>query len=213
MNDLNEVFYEQIDIAVMKDFAVKVGMDTGRDMAQIFHLIKGKRVLLELGAAYGRVVDYLVNHGFEGKIYAVDRSEKLLQEIRSHHPGEQVCVLRQDIKQVELPEQPEAVLWMWSGIMEMSPDETRALFAKIAGMLPKDGLFIIELPHKELKVVGKVEEDRTIRFETEWGTLNALMPADEEVMDAAEQAGLALEARILYPTEQQIERLIFVFRK
>ena len=104
-----------------KNFAHLTGFDTGIDIDILFPYLKDIKELAELGAGYGRAIHFLLNKGFEGKVIAVDRVERFLHLLKEKY-GEKIDCLHQDIRNLKLKHPVDGIMWLWSGISELSPD-------------------------------------------------------------------------------------------
>lgn len=212
MNDGNIDFYARIDIEKFKDFARQTGFDQGVDIQLIYPHIRQAAVLVELGAGYGRAVSFILQKGYEGRLIVVDRIEQLIA-LLDRQFGERVEVVRQDLKKLDLPVKADAILWLWSGLLEHSQDEQAAAIARLAQNLSEAGVLIIESPYKAVRIVGTHADSHIIRLHTEWGDLEAYLPDEEEVRQYAQRAGFVRTETIRYQSDTGLERIFYLMHR
>jgi SAM-dependent methyltransferase len=209
----NKTFYGNIELDKFREIAEISGFDSAPDISLIYATVKRSKVLLEIGLGYGRCIDAILDRGYQGKIYAVERVEKFANLAKQKYAESTVEVIFDDILHAELPEQLDCVLWLWSGIMELTPDEQEAAIGKVAQNLKSGGNFFIELPAGELKVIGQKVDDRKIVVNAEWGTLEAYLPSEDEIRKAAEKGGFDSVHSLRYMTEKGLKRVMYVLNK
>lgn len=211
MNDANIDFYRRIGANKLRELAAIQGLTQTPEIPLLMPLIKDARLLIEIGAGYGRIIKGLKNNGFRGKIVAQERCPELCAVLRSDCADE-AEVFQADIKRQLYPEQPDALLWMWSGILEFTPEEQQTVIRRLFAHLKCDGILVIEIP-REIRHVGKPIDERRIIVDTEWGRLDAYLPSEEELLDYTEKAGFTPLQTIHYQTESGLKRSMYVFKK
>ncbi|GAB4190745.1 MAG: hypothetical protein OHK0057_22820 [Thermoflexibacter sp.] len=216
MNDKNIDFYKKINLDKFKEFARLMGLDTKIDIDFIYPYIQSAKILVELGAGYGRVIEALLEKGFQGQVVAFERVSELMNHLRSQFDNEKfnekITLIEADFKYYPFPEKVDVVLWLWSGFLEYSKIEQIQNVKRIYANLTDRGALVIEIPI-EVKHLGKHEDHQIIKVETEWGTIEAYMPRYEELLDYAAQAGFAGVERLDYATTTNLKRAIYIFRK
>ncbi len=216
MNDKNIDFYRKINIDKFKEIARLIGLDTKVDIDLIYPYIQSSKTLVELGAGYGRVIGALSEKKFEGQIIAFERSPELMGYLKTQFKDksfdQKLTLVESDFKHFSLPSKADAVLWLWSGFLELSESEQAASVKHIAENLTPNGVLVIEIP-VEVKHIGTRTDHQRIKVETDWGTMDAYMPRYEELLMYAEMAGFEGVERIDYATATHLKRSIYVFRK
>lgn len=211
MNDQNAAFYRRIDLIRFQEFARLIGLDKGADIDCFYERIKNAKILLELGAGYGRVINGLLKKGFQGKIIALERSPELLAYLKMHIPNI-VLLKEQDLKKFQINEKPEVVLWMWSGILEYSPLEQIETMQHIASQMQENGILIVEIP-KQVRYVGQQMGNQIIEVNMEWGNLQAYLPTEKEMSNFCSLAGFSDLEILNYQTATHLERTLFIYKK
>ncbi len=193
------------------DIAHQSGFDTCPDMELIFERIKDTRSLAELGGGYGRCVQYLLQSGYKGTIYCIERAASMVKYMQESitAPTDRVEIFHQDICDLRLPERVDAILWLWSGILEQSKAEQHLYVARIKTFLNKSGSLFIDTPHSELKVFGTKLDDHIIRVETDWGSLEAYLPSQDEIINISKGCGFSACEVIPYTTPTGLRRVMY----
>jgi len=212
-NDDNITFYDKIALEKFKELATMIGMDTWAGMEVVFPFIEDKKVIVELGAGYGRVIDYLLKNNFQEEIIAIDRISWLVEHLKKKYSNQKVSVFQQDIKDLHIPKKADAVLWMWSGILELSPKEQLKSIQNIYHTLSENGILIIETPYKELRCVGEFQTKKVIHFEADWGSIDAYLSDFQEIENFAKKANFQSLDFKTYKTSKGIERIIYFLKK
>jgi SAM-dependent methyltransferase len=216
MNDKNIDFYRKINIDKFKEIAHLIGLDTAVDIGLIYPYIQSSKVLVELGAGYGRVIRALIEKQFRGKIIAFERSPELMHHLKTQFENpnfdQKLTLIESDFKHFSLPTKADAVLWLWSGFLELSEDEQAKSVKHISNHLTENGVLVIEIP-VEVKHIGTRTDHQHIKVETDWGTMDAYLPRYEELLTYAEKSGFEGVERIDYATATQLKRSVYIFRK
>ncbi len=204
-------FYRNIQIEKFKELAGVTGFDTGVDIDQIFPQIKNAKAIAELGVGYGRAVQQLLDRGFEGKIYGIERVESFVDYMAKEYTNENLIMLHQDIEELELPEKVDAVLWLWSGILEQNLEQQRDSICQIRKYLKTGGKLFIEAPQDKIKFVGMKINKHYIRVEMDWGTLDAYMPYEEDMQLIKEYCHYKSLEMIKYQSITGLDRVFYIF--
>ncbi|MEM6297550.1 MAG: class I SAM-dependent methyltransferase [Bacteroidota bacterium] len=205
-------FYEMMAPRKFLELAQLTGFDTNPDLKLILPQLRGCRSIAELGVGYGRCVFGLRELGFNGKIYAVDRVQMLLDRIQDTF-DEDVIPLLQDIRELNLPEPADAIIWLWSGILEQKPENQLLSLKQIRHNLAPDGKLFVDSPEDKIKYVGKKLNQKHVRVEMEWGGLDGYIPYREDMEYMAEEAGYSNIEVIPYKSETDLDRLMYVLSR
>jgi SAM-dependent methyltransferase len=208
-NDANAAFYDAMAIEKLADFAQIVGLANCEDVAVIYEDLATAESIAELGAGYGRVVDYLLNNGYSGNILAVERIGQFVEYLL-HQYHEQVTVVEEDIKKLQLPNSVDRMLWLWSGILELSPEELKMTLQNLRTQLNPGGILYLEVPF-EIRFIGEHQPDEVniIHYETEWGSIRAYLPTHEELTTILMEAGFARIETFDYLTAREVSRIFY----
>ncbi|MEM1138140.1 MAG: class I SAM-dependent methyltransferase [Bacteroidota bacterium] len=211
INDANLEFYQNIDVGRFKEFAEIIGLKNGIDIRKIYPEVANAEVIVEIGSGYGRAIDALIRQNFSKKIYGVERVAHLVSFLKhkfAEHKN--IQIIHDDVKQLFLPEKADCILWIWSGILELSLPEQQETLSKLRLQLKEGGKIILETPHKEVKFIGEKSADNYIRFETDWGKIEAYLSTYEELKMISKEAGFKYTNRKLYSTESNLTRVFYI---
>ncbi|MFT5617761.1 MAG: SAM-dependent methyltransferase [Arenicella sp.] len=205
-------FYSAMQLEHFEEFANLTGFDTGIDIEILFPYLKNAETLVELGAGYGRAIHFLLQKEFEGKIIAVERIDRLIPHLQQRFQ-DKIQLVQQDITKLKLPKKADFFMWLWSGILELNPTEQLHSIKQVYKNLKPGGTFAIESPDKTVRIVGKLEGDRKVTLETEWGALEAYLPTESEIRNYAEQAGFSNFQTIRYQSTVGLDRVFYLLTK
>lgn len=211
MNDANIDFYRRIGANKLREMAALQGLSQGPEIPLLMPYIQNARLLVEIGAGYGRIVKALKVNGFQGHIVAQERCPELCRVLREDC-GEDAEIFEADIKRNRYPQSADALLWMWSGILEFTPEEQQEVITQLFQHLNPGGILVIEIP-REIRYIGKPVDERKIVVDTEWGRLDAYLPSEDELLAYGKNAGFTHLQTIYYQTDSELKRSIYVFEK
>lgn len=214
MNDNNLEFYSKMGVDPFKDLAVMGGFSTFIDLELIYPYIKFSNSILELGAGYGRCIDFFLQKKFSGDIIAIEQSPVLMTELKSKFGKyDNVKLLQEDIKTLKLTEKVDAALWMWSGLIDFDKNQQYACLQKLYNMLNPEGTLVIDIPRIGFKTIAEHKDEQNLTFSTPYGTLHCYIPDVREMEEAKNKIGYK-ELRLMnYQTATQKERTIYMLVK
>lgn len=213
MNKENFGFYEHIGIDTFLDHAVRSGMDQCPDMELCWPYLQNTSTLLEIGAGYGRCVEFLLKKGYTGKIYALEQSKTLLGHLAARCSAPNVIPVKEDLASWEAPEKMDAALWMWSGILDFSPEEQLGMIRHLHGLLHSGGILVIETPKLGTQTFGEHKDPQRLHVDAPYGRLDCYIPSTQEIEQYAKNAGFSLEQHLDYQTATDKDRSLFVLKK
>jgi SAM-dependent methyltransferase len=146
----NNEFYEKIGEQRLVEVAKLAGLDTCCDVKLIQSLLKPEHAILEVGAGYGRVLNYLLSQGYHN-LSAIELSKNFCPLLRKRFAN-QITLFEHDLLSEELPTEQkfDVVLWLWSGIGGFSKTEQIIAFKKNYALLKPNGKLIVdEVPASE----------------------------------------------------------------
>jgi tRNA A58 N-methylase Trm61 len=231
MNTGNFPFYKNLGVKILKEMASRVGIDHYVDVKQAYQHIKGANSILELGAGYGRCLDYLLLEGYKGELIAVEYVPEYVDYLKNKF-GTRVNVIDGDIQTdaFSLDHKVDAAMWLWSGFSDFSKEEQDFCLQKIYHFLNHHGKLIIDIPKIEnnLSVVKLMQntsaselleknqnfiEGKDVVWETPYGIFRGYIQSRESMRQIATMIGFKKVTYIEYKTETNIERLMCVLEK
>jgi len=214
-NTDNTAFYEAISVDTLQQFAEKAGLSTGCDLDLLKPYWSKAQSILEVGAGYGRVIDYLMKHHFTGQITAIERCNVFFNHLQKQffeYPN--VELVHGDIMQVDLPQKFDLILVLWSGIADFSHQEQSAFVLKLANFLKTGGDFIIDtMPQKVLPLMCTEQRgDQTFLTMVNNKIVCTYEPSAQEILHYAQLADLNYQNLINLTTTTRRERWLHALR-
>ena len=209
-NHDNIHFYDAFPLEEFRKVAEARGLDTGCDVDLAMSLVPNAQSLLEVGAGYGRVLNHLINKNFAGELYAIERNKKLMHWLTSQFENK-VTLIHADLISYYFQRQFDAILWMWTGIIEHSRLEQPLTVSRLANCLSPNGAFIIDtIPlNEEIFNVTDIEEQNII-VETKYGNDYVYVPTAEQIKEYAIKANLQVREIIHYKTRLDQKRMLHI---
>lgn len=217
MNDLNLAFYEKLGVDPFKELAIKGGFHSYIDLELAFPYIKDSKTILELGAGYGRCLDFFLEKNFNGKLIAVELSKPLLSHLSVKYATEiqenKIEVIAKDIKTISLSERADAALWMWSGIIDFAPEEQANAIKNIYDSLNPHGRLIIDIPRLGYQTYAQHIDSQHLRFDSPYGPLNCYIPSLKDIQMYCSFAGFSKIINLDYNTTTEKQRTLYILEK
>jgi SAM-dependent methyltransferase len=225
MNKGNIPFYDNIDIAAFKQQYQITGFSLNKDMDIIYPIIQNTEAVAEIGVGYGRVVSYLLEKGYKGKIIGVERTSKYMSEVKQL-VGEspQVEYYFEDVLELTLKEKVDA-LFSIGNFTEFDNTEQLLLLKKYKEFLKPGGKAFLELPgeyvlsqeyltkrgFKKEATEDEQASPQHVRVKSPHGDLFGYIPFSTEVQQNAKEAGFASVEKIEYSVrDKDHQRTIYV---
>lgn len=212
MNDNNIQFYNNLGVDPFKKLSEVGGFNTYKDLEIVFPYIEQAKSIVELGAGYGRCLDFFIKKKFKGKLIAVEKATPYLEYLQKNY-ADQVEIINEDIKKLNLEENVDVILWMFSGIIDFSRDEQIEVFKRLYNLLNSGGKLVIDIPRIGFKTYADHEDEQNLKFDSQYGLLNCYIPSMEDIIDYQNLAGFSNILRLGYSTTTNKERTIYILTK
>lgn len=157
-NSHNVDIYNKMPLDYFKKEAINGGLDNGCDVKAISKYVKSSRSILEVGAGYGRVLDYIIKDGFKGELIALEREPKLCRILKKQF--KRVDVICDDIIFFKIEKKFDLIIWLWAGLCEFSRSEQIFALANLIAHLDENGLLIFDLVPITCKTVRAIAFDK-----------------------------------------------------
>jgi len=214
MNEKNLGFYTNLGVEPLQKLAEIGGFASYTDMELVYDKIKNSRVIMEIGAGYGRCVDFLLMQKFAGKIIAIEQSPTLTDYLKQRYSNNsQVELVEGDFKNLQLKEKADAALWMWSGIIDFDREEQKNCLRKIHGLLSEHGIVIVDIPRLGFKTYATHTDEQRLHLDSAYGTLDCYIPSLKDMEEYCNEVGYAKCYSIDYKTNSDKERTIYFLEK
>jgi phospholipid N-methyltransferase len=145
-NEKNDAFYTALEAKGLQQIAEKAALATGCDLHLLESYWSKAKSILEVGAGYGRVINYLLQQHFQGKITAIEKNSTFFKYLTEHfNQYANVHLLQGDILYSHnITERFDLILYMWSGIADFPPREQLEIIKKLKKLLQENGHLIID---------------------------------------------------------------------
>ena len=170
------------------------------DLRLINEYLSSAERILEIGAGYGRVLEYILSNYPGSELHAIETSRRY-SSLLSKKYNDKVTVMCGDVKTNKFTTQFDLALWMWSGICEFTLDERRRAFLNVLGALNEGGFLIIEsfVPRESLAYddceFSLLNEVHKMLFEM--GSLYGRAPSELEIMELSKAGYVAIFVKII----------------
>jgi SAM-dependent methyltransferase len=169
----NNYFYETVTPAGLAQLAIKSGLDLCCDVELLRPYWENAKSLLEIGAGYGRVIQYLIDNEFKGKITAVERSQAFMKWLRLNFS--KVATLKNlDIHDCsQIHDRFDTILFLWSGIADFTLKEQNKIISNLCKLLQPGGRLIFDNVPAEIPPSGWQENKAGSEYTMLYGDGNA----------------------------------------
>jgi cyclopropane fatty-acyl-phospholipid synthase-like methyltransferase len=219
-NEKNSNIFEKLPIVFFKKTAKKIGLDKCCDIQNLEIYINKSDSILDVGAGWGRVLNYLIFHKkYKGKLYALERSQQFYSYLKREFAN-QVELYNEDIRTFSSHNKVDLILWMWAGIAEFNQQEQKQVIIRLASILCEGGYLIIETnPNMEAIPEANLH---THKLEGQHGIVQVpsskilyyyFMPTTEQIKEYAASAKLKHQKSIHYKTDTGLERTLDILQK
>jgi SAM-dependent methyltransferase len=212
MNNSNFNFYNNLGVEPFKKLAVIGGFNSYKDLELCYPYIKDAKSILELGAGYGRCLDFFIENNYKGKLIAVEQSPPLAAHLKKHYSSK-AEILQEDIKSLHLNQKVDVALWMWSGIIDFSIEEQLKAVQKISSLVSEKGKLIIDIPKLGYKTYATHENEQKLHLDSSYGTLDCYIPNETEMKEMGDKSGFQELKTMHYKTTTEKERTIYILSR
>lgn len=211
-NTNNATTYQKISLDYFRKEASQGGLDNGCDIKAITKYIKNSRSILEVGAGYGRVLNYIIESEFKGELFALEREPKLCRFLKKQFP--QIPIIHADIRQFKIKHKFDLILWMWASLSEFSRAEQQPTLKKLISHLNINGFLIFDLIPINCKTISAVAYDKHNKvISTPYGDDYIYLPSHHEIKLYTQKLNLRKKEIITYKTRTNKKRNLHVLQK
>lgn len=218
INDNNLEFYKNVGVEPLRDLATQGGFITYKDLRIVYPFISHSKCILEIGAGFGRCIDFLLENDFKGKIIGIETSPDFVKYLEKKYQSySNVELIDGDLKETVLPSGIDAALWMWSGFVDFSKEQQDECVAKISKSLNPNGKLIIDIPKlgfvsNNFKLIEN-KDNKNLNITTPYGGLRVYIPEENELEEMRKAHGFGRLEVISYKTSTDKERTIYILTK
>jgi trans-aconitate methyltransferase len=212
VNEKNFNFYNKIGIDTFQSLAQAGGFNTFVDLEIAYRYIQPTESIVEIGAGYGRCLDFLFEKKHKGQIIAVEQSAELCIHLRNKY-ATRAQIVEGDIYTNSFLHKIDTALWMWSGIIDFSVEEQAAVVKHIAGLLTEKGKLFIDIPRIGTQTIASHIDQQRIKLTTDFGEIECYIPLSSEMKEYADAAGFLRVDEINYETATDKKRTMYILMK
>lgn len=209
----NALFYENIPLETQQNYSVKGGLNDYCDLKLFEEHIEHANTILEVGACFGRVLDFLLQSKFAGNITAIERSQHFYDLLNKRYSND-VELLHADVSEYKTDKKYDLVLWMWSGISDFSKPEQLPVLSRLMSCISEGGFLIFDTFScfdAPLNASRSNSQKYTIREKD--CVLKGYIPSPKEISIYAELMGVKSIKHIPYKTTKNRPRSLFILQR
>ena len=186
-NQKNKTYYDTVDLSIQTGYAVRGGLSDHCDLKQIQHLVESANSILEVGAGYGRVLEYLIDTNYPGDITAIELSDQFFQTLAKYQ--DHVKLLHGSVldETVLGNAQYDLILWLWSGISDFTHEEQKKVIHILTRRLVVGGTLVVEvLAHDNVPLNAVTGTTQSYVIKANDATLYGYIPSPQEIVECAQ---------------------------
>lgn len=212
-NNDNYRFYNKFPIEEFVKYSESAGLDTCVDLDLIRSKIElfNSESILEIGAGFGRVIQYLLKNKFQGKITAIERNPIFYAHLANEY-GHAVTLHKIDVKELTNELTVDVILFLWAGMEEFNAEELKNLLSIFKRILKEDGCIFMDCVPWDSDVSNSNSDEvngqySKIIYNDE--IYLAFTPTEEEFVQWAHKAGFSDIEILPYTTTTNRKRLMY----
>lgn len=213
-NQDNNAFYEaEAIVDVLKGYAKIAGFDKHCDVAMVSHLLFDAKSIIDIGAGYGRVIDYLLEKNYKGELFALERSPIYCDILNEKYKG-RVNLFKSDIQSFTTDKKFEVAIWMWSGISDFAKAEQAFVFNKIFDLISDGGVLILDTLLHSIKPVNAIESNNQYYLiQSGEHKVQGYIPSEAEINEYAKNKHFKSIEHLHYATATGRQRVLHIIFK
>ena len=206
MNIENIGFYDQIKPSGLRKLAEERGMDSCNDVKAIHSIIEQANHILEVGAGYGRVLDYLLTYHPKIQADAIEPAGTMFKYLKAKYQ-DQVNICNTSLQMIETKASYDLILWLWTGMADMSWSEQIDAIETLFGKLDCGGTLIIDVyPEQSLPINMASTTSHIYTLNTSGATIDTYWRSREGLNEIALDIGFSSFSEITYFTGTESKR-------
>lgn len=209
----NAQFYASVPLNLLPDFAIKAGLDTGCDIELLYPYIAKAGAILEVGAGCGRALRHIIDRGYKGKMVAIERSQQYCSFLESQF-SDTVTIINADIKNLEITNKFDLILWLWSGIGDFSKEEQLPILKKLSGYLNANGIIALDIILPTSRPFGATDSSNNQYYVFPSSNNDCCVrvynPLPHEIDEYGEKLGCKFIKHTSYKTPTDKDRMLYL---
>lgn len=202
-NDDNDMFYDKISKATLMKFLERSGLEKNADLQLIKEYIFSASSILEVGAGYGRVIEYLICNGFSGDIVAIEKCKKFYG-ILCDKFSSQAKIINVNLLDLKMEKKFDLILWLWFGILDFTESEQFIALKKLLQLLSPAGHIIIDTIYidcEQKKIPLQLQRNQIMK--ADGLSLRRHIVSTEEIKNYAQKLNLNKITYFTYSTSEK----------
>jgi len=210
-NDDNDAFYTAVNVEGLKALAEKGSLADGCDVRALKPYWESANTILDAASGYGRVIETLLQEGFQGEITAIERNAVLYEHLQSHYAN-RVTLHKLDLHNCSaITERFDVILFLWSSLADFAPMEQAAIVQQLAKLLAPQGILILDtMPVGVVPISGKSINRQLFSIKKNCSIVYAYISTLQEIQDYAIAAQLVLLENFELTTQTARIRHIYI---
>lgn len=209
----NRDFYENVPVEALQEFIITGGLRNNIDLELAYPAIQKSANIIEIGAAYGRVIDFLLEKKFKGSITAVERSKSFYDHLKQKY-DDNIDLIHADIEDLNFKDQFAAVLFFWSSLSEWPPEQQLATIKKLLSWVQVDGFLVLELFGADQAPLNSTScKNQLYEYKSSYGTAVGYTPNQEEMKKYLELLEYRTVVTMPYQTDTGRNRCLYLIQR
>jgi SAM-dependent methyltransferase len=210
-NSDNKQFYENVPVEEFEKYTIIGGFENGCDIDVIYNrFLKNAASIVDVGAGYGRVLKHILDHGYSGKLIAIERSCNFYSRLYKNFSG-RADLFNCSVADFKKAEVADVVLCMWSMLSEWPKDEQISTLRHISTFCKPGGIIILEnLSHLIAPVNMENYNQQYYESITEHGSVCGYTASTDEIKEYAHTLNMPKTEHIEYTTSTGRQRIIHI---
>lgn len=213
----NQEFYEKKSIVQsLSAFSHQGGLSNHADLKSIEQWITPAQYVLEIGAGFGRVIEYFAKQHSHIKLHALENSQYLYNYLLQKYGQQENCTLNHGSITNYLPKNLyfDTVLWMWSGLSDFASHEQSAVIQQIFKLLKPGGNLCMDVfPRQEHPSNASSVEEHNYIIKAEDAVVRGYLPSSAEIINYSNKAGFEKIISFQYATSTNRQRVMYILSK
>lgn len=202
--------YNHLKVSWLKDKARRVGLSDCSDLQALMPYLSHKNHILDVGAGYGRVLNYLDQRGFKN-IEGIDYVPHFIQE--ASKVNEHIRLYRGDFLTYVFNNKYDVVFMLWAFIMEFDRATQLRLIRKGLQILAPQGILVVELIDNQLPDECSSTEDGIIELDMDGYPFNGVITSVEDIKAILRKVGANLTGLFTYRTDNNNVRTLMIISR
>lgn len=212
-NEDNAAFYERMPADMLREhYERRSGLEGSPDVGLLKLFWENAVSVLEIGAGEGRVIDALLERGFSGRIYGLERSARLCVELRKKYIScPNVTIVEHDLLCYTSFPRADTALWLWSGIVEFNPQEQKATIHKLGQHVAR--YLCVDTPKMRSQTNATEQCGNRAELQAPWGKEYAYFPSRDEIQSYLVGSNFTLEKTLELQGAPNRVRTFYILQK